>query len=305
MVCGPGRAGKSSLIDSLRNKPISKKKDSTPGVSLSKATCHITEDDGQCHWPKETDDREHQQLFLMESLGSASRSASNVATSSENSAATRSPAQSNVQPRQGSTSQQPSTGQRSAAVDKRAAPKPIEHKTIEECSKRLNMIRQQQVNARRKQPRRQKLHFLDIWDFGGQQAYAFLQHMLLSDGRCQYLIAFNGSIAMDAVVPPETFGIDGVEHAVVDLRGQQTYGEVLISWLDVIYQTVGKRGCVRLIGTHLDKVRCPKRVSFQSYRKTYQHSAKRLCISLLFVFRESMHSGISWSGIRMHASRLQ
>ena len=271
MVCGPGRAGKSSLIDSLRNKPISKKKDSTPGVSLSKATCHITEEDGQCHWPKETDDREHQQLFLMESLGSASESASSVATSSENSEATRPPAQSNVQPRQGSTthvanaSQQPSTGQRSAAVDKRAAPKSIEHKTIEECSKRLNMIRRQQVSARRKQPRRQKLHFLDIWDFGGQQAYAFLQHMLLSDGRCQYLIAFNGSIAMDAVAPPETFGIDGVEHVVVDLRGQQTYGEVLISWLDVIYQTVGKRGCVRLIGTHLDKVSSPNRVSFRRH----------------------------------------
>ena len=270
MVCGPGRAGKSSLIDSLRNKPISKKKDSTPGVSLSKATCHVTEEDGQCHWPKETGDREHQQLFLTESLSSASESGSGVGTSSKNSEATRSSAQSHLQQRRVSTtharsaSHQPSTGQRSAVDDKQAAPKPFEHKTIEECSKRLSMIRRQQVNTRRKQPRRQKLHFLDIWDFGGQQAYAFLQHMLLSDGRCQYLIAFNGSIAMDAVVPPETFGIDGVEHAVVDLRGQQTYGEVLISWLDVIYQTVGKRGCVRLIGTHLDKVSCPNGVSFRS-----------------------------------------
>ena len=270
MVCGPGRAGKSSLIDSLRNKPISKKKDSTPGVSLSKATCHITEEDGQCHWPKETGDREHQQLFLTESLSSASESGSGVGTSSKNSEATRLSAKSHLQQRRVSTtharsaSQQPSTGQRSAVDDKQAAPKPFEHKTIEECSKRLSMFRRQQVNARRKQPRRQKLHFLDIWDFGGQQAYAFLQHMLLSDGRCQYLIAFNGSIAMDAVVPPETFGIDGVEHTVVDLRGQQTYGEVLISWLDVIYQTVGKRGCVRLIGTHLDKVSCPNGVSFRS-----------------------------------------
>ena len=268
MVCGPGRAGKSSLIDSLRNKPISKKKDSTPGVSLSKATCHITEEDGRCDWPEETNDREHEQLFLTESLSSASVSASKVPTSSKNSEATRTSVQSNLQPRQGSTTQQRKgnqqlwAGQRSAASNKQGAPKGSEHKTLEECSKRLSMIRQQQMAARRKQPRQKKIHFLDLWDFGGQQAYAFLQHMLLSDGRCQYLIAFNGSIGMDAIAPPETFGINGVEHAVADLRGQRTYGEVLISWLDVIYQTVGKRGCVRLIGTHLDKVRCLNGVFF-------------------------------------------
>ena len=59
---------------------------------------------------------------------------------------------------------------------------------------------------------------------------------------------------MDAIVPPETFGMGGVEHAVVDLRGQLTYGELVISWLDVIYQIVGTQGCVRLVGTHLDEV---------------------------------------------------
>ena len=59
---------------------------------------------------------------------------------------------------------------------------------------------------------------------------------------------------MDAIVLPETFGIDGVEHMVVDLRGQISYGEVVIGWIDVIYQSVGEHGCVRLIGTHLDKV---------------------------------------------------
>ena len=60
---------------------------------------------------------------------------------------------------------------------------------------------------------------------------------------------------MDAIAPPETFGIDGVEFEVADLRGQRTYGEVVIGWLDAIYQTVAERGCVHLIGTHLDKVR--------------------------------------------------
>ena len=265
MICGPGRAGKSSLIDSLRNKPISKKRDSTPGVSLSKVTCHVTEENGRCGWPEETDDRKFQQLFLAESLSSASNSASEVATSScENSEATRPAAQDNLQTSHDSTthgrkaSQQSLTGQRSAAADdQQGTPERFEHQTLEECSKRLRMAQKQQVKARQWQRRRKKIHFLDMWDFGGQQAYAFLQHMLLSDGRCQYLIAFNGSIAMDTVAPPETVCINGVEYEVVDLRGQRTYGEVVISWLDLIYQTVGKRGCVRLIGTHLDKVRCP------------------------------------------------
>ena len=78
--------------------------------------------------------------------------------------------------------------------------------------------------------------------------------MLLSGRRCEYIVAFNGSIPMDSIAPPETFALDGVEHAVVDLRGQQTYGEVVIRWLDVIYQNVDGKTFVRLIGTHLDKV---------------------------------------------------
>ena len=83
MICGPGRAGKSSLIDSLKNKPISKKKDSTPGVSLSKVTCHITHKDGKSHWPEETDTKTHQQLFLAESLSCALDSHSHAPASSE------------------------------------------------------------------------------------------------------------------------------------------------------------------------------------------------------------------------------
>ena len=83
MICGPGRAGKSSLIDSLKNKPISKKKDSTQGVSLSKVTCHITHKDGKSHWPEETDKKTHQQLFLAESLSSALDSHSHAPASSE------------------------------------------------------------------------------------------------------------------------------------------------------------------------------------------------------------------------------
>ena len=261
MVCGPGRAGKSSLIDSLRNKPLSKKKDSTPGVSLSKATCHITEEDGRCDWPTETDDRTHQQLFLMESLSSASESASQVPPNSNDGQAQRTADQDRSQPlistlHDGKERQQPATSRSNASGKKQGtrSQRP-EHRTLQEASRQLYTTRKQQLKVRRRQRRRQKTHFLDLWDFGGQQAYAFLHHMLLSDGRCQYLVAFNGSIPMDAIVPPETFGMDGVEHAVVDLRGQLTYGELVISWLDAIYQTVGKRGCVRLIGTHLDKVR--------------------------------------------------
>ena len=60
---------------------------------------------------------------------------------------------------------------------------------------------------------------------------------------------------MDSIAPPETFGLGGVEYAVADLRGPQTYGEVVIGWLDVIYQSVDEKTRVRLIGTHLDKVR--------------------------------------------------
>ena len=259
MVCGPGRAGKSSLIDSLRNKPISKKKDSTPGVSLSKTTCHIPEEDGRCDWPKETDDRTHQQLFLEDSLSSATEPVSQLSTAKSKEGKVQGNDDQDSQQPCVSTIQQPATTESDASSGKQGMRSTNSERTaLEEVSKQLSAVRKQQAKVscqqQSQQQKRQKIHFLDIWDFGGQQAYAFLHHMLLSDGRCQYLVAFNGSIPMDAIAPPETFGMQGVEHSVVNLRGQRTYGEVVISWLDVIYQTVGKRACVRLIGTHLDKV---------------------------------------------------
>ena len=278
MICGPGRAGKSSLIDSLRNKPMSKTKDSTPGVSLSKATCHITEEDGRCDWPKETDDRTHQKLFLEESLSSASESASPVSPNSNNGQAQGTADQDSRQ--QPATSRSNASGKKQGTRSQRS-----EHRTLQEASRQLYTTRKQQSKVRRRQRRRQKIHFLDLWDFGGQQAYAFLHHMLLSDSRCQYLVAFNGAIPMDAIVPPETFGIDGVEHAVVDLRGQLTYGEVVISWLDVIYQIVGTRGCVRLVGTHLDKVSWT--IETPSFMNLMKFAVKHWiwsCKLLVFVF---------------------
>ena len=256
MVCGPGRAGKSSLIDSLKNKPISRKKDSTPGVCLTKATWHITEKDGKSHWPEETDDKTHQELFLGNcwSMASGLRFKANKSdvdgqTKQSSPAERFSHRHSLTTPMNTKQGQQISPANQHGTMENgRGATERPKLKAVEECVKQINA-------APRRPPKRQKIHFLDIWDFGGQQAYAFLQHMLLSDSQSQHLVAFNGSIRMDAIVPPETFGIDGVEHAVVDLRGQQTYGEVVIGWLDAIYQNISKRGRVLLIGTHLDKVR--------------------------------------------------
>ena len=194
MVCGPGRAGKSSLIDSLRNKPISKKKDSTPGVSLSKATCHITEEDGRCDWPKETDDQTHQQLFLTESLSSASDSPAQVPTDSTAAQESQmhervdqvSP-RPHVSPSNDQTKRQrPPASRSDASGEKQGTHRTRSKRTaLEQVSKQLSTARKQQMKVPLQQRKRQKTHFLDIWDFGGQQAYAFLHHMLLSDGRCQ------------------------------------------------------------------------------------------------------------------------
>ena len=267
MICGPGRAGKSSLIDSLRNKPISKKRDSTQGVSLSKVTCHITQEAGKSQWPEETDKETHEQLFLEESLSSALDSnshgpasiehghpdgAQHNGTSQHNTPSQHGP---NKEAQQSPTS--PSFESATGATNHDQGTKEhSKHKALKACVQQLAASQKAQQNSHPTRPRGKRIHFLDIWDFGGQQAYAFLHHMLLSGRRCEYIVAFNGSIPMDSIAPPETFGLDGVEHAVVDLRGQQTYGGVVIRWLDVIYQSVDEKTRVRLVGTHLDKVRC-------------------------------------------------
>ena len=263
MICGPGRAGKSSLIDSLKNKPISKKKDSTPGVSLSKVTCHITHKDGKSHWPEETDKKTHQQLFLAESLNSALDSHSQAPASSELGQPDKthdngtSKHHTSLQHGPKESPQSPTNQSLGSAIGgtrrDHDAETHHEHKALKACAQQLDSARITQQKPRA-QLSGKKVHFLDIWDFAGQQAYAFLHHMLLSGRRCDYIVAFNGSIPMDSIAPPETFGLDGVEHAVVDLRGQQTYGEVVIMWLDVIYQNVDEKTRVRLVGTHLDKV---------------------------------------------------
>ena len=263
MICGPGRAGKSSLIHSLKNKPMSKKKDSTPGVSLSKVTCHITHKDGKSHWPEETDIKTHQQLFLAESVSSALDSHSHAPASSElgqpdkthDNGTSKHHTLSQHGPKEApqSTINQSLGAAIGGTKHDQGAETHHEHKALKACAQQLDSARitQQKPLARLSG---RKVHFLDIWDFAGQQAYAFLHHMLLSGRRCDYIVAFNGSIPMGSIAPPETFGLDGVEHAVVDLRGQQTYGEVVIRWLDVIYQNVDEKTRVRLVGTHLDKV---------------------------------------------------
>ena len=264
MICGPGRAGKSSLIDSLKNKPILKKKDSTPGVSLSKVTCHITHKDGKSHWPEETDDKTHQQLFLAESLSSAFDSLSHSLASTEygqtDETHDKGSSQHHTLSQHGPKEAQPSPSNQSLGAaaggthHDRGAEMYHKHKTLKACAQQLASNKSTKQKSHPTQLTGKKIHFLDIWDFAGQQAYAFLHHMLLSGRRCEYIVAFNGSIPMDSIAKPETFGLDGVEHAVVDLRGQQTYGEVVIRWLDVIYQNVDEKTCVRLVGTHLDKV---------------------------------------------------
>ena len=276
MICGPGRAGKSSLIDSLKNKPISKKKDSTQGVSLSKVTCHITHKDGKSHWPEETDKKTHQQLFMAESLSCALDSNSHTTTKpgrrSEHNRPDATPSSHNGTSQDGEKDTQqfpttPTLGSATGMTLDQSAGKHDQQKVLKDCAQQLALAREAQPKRHHTGRTGKKIHFLDIWDFGGQQAYAFLHHMLLSGRRCEYIVAFNGSIPMDSIAPPETFGLDGVEHAVFDLRGQQTYGEVVIRWLDVIYQNVDEKTRVRLIGTHLDKVRCWTRFFSRSPRK--------------------------------------
>ena len=259
VVCGPGRAGKSSLINSLVGKRISKKKDSTPGVSLIKTTLHVTEKSGKGHRLRETDGQTHEHLFLTRALSTPSTSASCVPTSDQR--------QMSTPPSKRATECNPSTEDGNPLnLLTSGSPAAIgETDTTEPCSDRPALVERadelkkawdHRPSVRQYQSKeREKIHFLDIWDFGGQRAFAFMQQMLLSDDRCQHLITFNGSIPMDKVVAAETFGIGGVEHKVQDLRGQQTYGEVLIEWLDAIFQIVGEGGGVHLVGTHLDKVR--------------------------------------------------
>ena len=265
MFCGQGRAGKTSLKRSLLNHPIDKRSDSTLGVRLSKATCHFTEKDGTCAWPEETDRATHRTLLVAHSVLSPSPSSSNTSSERQEQPAAVQTQQQTLQSGAPSDSQQqtpvgaapvlhdctnqPGNGSSAAAVYTTDEDQPAP--AIAKCATlRPDAAR----SAQRCRTHGQRLFFLELWDFGGQRLYAFLQSMLLSSRRSKYLLAFDSSVAMDSVVEGEWFGAAGTEHHLTDHRGRRIHFQVLEEWLDMIFQTVTGPACVRLIGTKIDLV---------------------------------------------------
>ena len=98
-----------------------------------------------------------------------------------------------------------------------------------------------------------EMYFVDLWDFAGQESFAAVQHMLLSDLRCAYAVVFDMSLDLDAPVL-STFCREGMEQ---DIEGASiiTNFDVVEGWLNTIHQAIGDTDApVYIIGCQIDKV---------------------------------------------------
>ena len=114
---------------------------------------------------------------------------------------------------------------------------------------------------------KKKMSFITMWDFGGQETFAIVQHLVMSYMRCAYSIAFNASLSLDAPAA-STFYEDGEEQPI--LRGaanRPTNFDIVAEWLDVLHHLVSLAAnhssnvLVYLIGCQIDRIPSRERVA--------------------------------------------
>ena len=105
------------------------------------------------------------------------------------------------------------------------------------------------------------LSFVTMWDFGGQEAFAVVQHLLMSYARSAYGVVFNASLQLDDPIH-NTFREDGKEHELQRAKGSlPTNFEMMAEWLDVLHHILHLSKCnsskvlLYLIGCQIDQIK--------------------------------------------------
>ena len=233
VICGAQQVGKSSLKHALFNKPIPYCTGSTQAVTLRKTLCHIFDEPGKCNWPKETDSEKHQQLLLvssMQSLKSLSMRPRSTSISSSS---------------DGKGTQSMPNGTRTLRrwlSFPQVATRASEVKLYDAVRSGLTW-----------ELHDERLHFFEIWDLGGHSHLPFLQSMLFANRRTQYLLAFDSSIPMDAIVERAVRSEKPGYNCMLAGSGYTQF-EIIEEWLSVLFMSVTSPTRVRLVGTKIDKV---------------------------------------------------
>ena len=94
--------------------------------------------------------------------------------------------------------------------------------------------------------------FLDVLDFAGQETFAVLQHILITNERCGSAVVFDVSKPLDAIAEM-SICVDGVEHTVANAMGKTNF-DIIEEWLSVLYNAGGGECPLYLIACQIDRV---------------------------------------------------
>ena len=266
MICGQGRAGKTSFRRSLLGQSYSSQVDSTIGVEMQTASCTVSLRGKKCRW-NPVEDEEKQLIHLMtkalQEAGvgrqhSTNTPASGIIRDLEEGKGVGSlrGTKDQVQPRAAAqtsnTSEQLTTSPATSAKAKLNTAKFVEHFNSLEAT--LG-------------DKDSTMAFIDVMDFAGQEAFTVVQHMLIKNERCGQAVAFDVTKPLDAIADM-TISVDGVEHAIVNTEGKTNF-DIIEEWLTVLYEA-GRGECpLYLIACKIDLISWWKRDAHKKLVRDY------------------------------------
>ena len=245
MLCGQGRVGKSSLLDTLLEEDFVTNRVSTPCLHLAMVWCCVGRSDA---WKRLDDSEiaEHKRALLArQSVGPADSPVSSDEPGSEE------PASSQVEESGLSTSSPsaPVTTLPSSNLASRLDPMASAIAGV------VQLVLSPGFSEHLfEQLATESFAALHAWDLAGQESYRCIHSMVCPHSRAAYLIVYNATHPIVEKAAAPTINIDGEEKPIGQALAKQTSLDYVLDWLDVVYSNTGDSGCpVFVVGTHADE----------------------------------------------------
>ena len=245
MLCGQGRVGKSSLLDTLLEEDFVANRVSTPCLHLAMVWCCVGRSDA---WKRLDDSEiaEHKRALLArQSVGPADSLVSSDEPGSEE------PASSQVE-ESGLSTSSPSAPVTTLPSSNFASP-------LDPMSSIIDRVKKLVLSPGFsehlfEQLATESFAALHAWDLAGQESYRCIHSMVCPHSRAAYLIVYNAKRPIVEEAAASTINIDGEEKLIDEVLAKQTSLDYVVDWLDVVYSNTGVSGCpVFVVGTHADE----------------------------------------------------
>ena len=257
MICGQGRAGKTSFLRSLLGLPHSSLVDSTIGVEMEKAACSVSWIGKKCVWRPVKDEQTQLMQLMAKALLSAEESSAGYpdveAVPEEDATHCEDREHSTEAASTGAAAPREATeGRNLVEVSTPKSLRPSNQSCDEASSKSAKFVKHFHSSQASMRDDNSAMAFIDIMDFAGQEAFTVVQHMLINNERCGHAVVFDVSKPLDEVADM-SFSVNGVEHPIVNTAGKTNF-DILEEWLMVLYEAGGGECPLYLVACKIDLI---------------------------------------------------